>query len=89
MNKMANNKNRMILMDNSNGKEFPLLIEDLIPVHSSSTKKRDLKENPSTEDFNRAVALIWNILMNSSENSTVQSPNDSTNNWDSKQVSDA
>ena len=79
----------MILMDNSNGKEFPLLIEDLIPVHSSSTKKRDVEENPSTEDFNRAVELIWNLLMNSSENSTVQSPNDSMDKWDSKPVSDA
>ena len=86
---MANIKNRLILKENQNGKEFPLLIEDLIPIHSSSTKKKEIVVNPSTEDFNRAVALIWNILMNSSENSKVQSPIDSTNKWDSKQVSDA
>ena len=89
MNKMAKNKNIMILMDNSNGKEFPLIIEDLIPVHNSPTKKNDAPEGPSREDFDRAVALIWMTLMEDSESSSVDTPTNSINIWEPKQVSDA
>ena len=82
MNKMTDNNNKIILKSNSNGEEFPLIIEDLIPVHSSSTKKNDARGEPSTEDFDRAVALIWNTLIESSENSSAEL-------WEPEQVSDA
>jgi len=89
MNKMAKNKNIMILMDNSNGMEFPLIIEDLIPVHNSPTKIKNEVKEPSREDFDRAVALIWMTLIEDSENSEVDTPSNSINIWEPKQVSDA
>ena len=89
MNKMAKNKDIMILMDNSNGKEFPLIIEDLIPVHNSPTKIKNEIEEPSREDFDRAVALIWMALIEDSESSSVDTPTNSINIWEPKQVSDA
>ena len=89
MNKMAKNKNIMILMANPEGDEFPLIIEDLIPVHSSSTKIKNEIEEPSREDFDRAVALIWMTLIEDSENSEVDTPSNSINIWEPKQVSDA
>ncbi len=89
MNKMAKNKNIMILMDNSNGMEFPLIIEDLIPVHNSPTKIKNEVKEPSREDFDRAVALIWMTLIEDSESSSVDTPSNSINIWEPKQVSDA
>ncbi len=86
---MTNKNDNIILRSNSNGEEFPLIIEDLIPVHSSSTKKNDAREEPGTEGFDRAVALIWNALMESSENSSAEKTFNSTGNWEPKQVSDA
>ncbi len=86
---MAKNKNIMILMANPEGDEFPLIIEDLIPVHSSSTKIKNEIEEPSREDFDRAVALIWMTLIEDSENSEVDTPSNSINIWEPKQVSDA
>ena len=89
MNKMTNNKNKIILRSNSNGDEYPLIIEDLIPIHSSSSKKNDAEEELSTEDFDRAVALIWMALTESSENSSVETKTNLTNIWEPKQVSEA
>ena len=89
MNKMTDKKNNIILRGNSNGEEFPLIIEDLIPVHSSSTMKNDAGRQLSTEDFDRAVALIWNALMESSENSSAETIFNSAELWGPKQVSDA
>ena len=89
MNKMTNKNNNIILRSNSNGKEFPLIVEDLIPIHSSSTKKNDARGNLSTEDFNRAVALIWNALVQSSENLSADKTFNSAELWEPKQVSDA
>ncbi|TFB11699.1 hypothetical protein E3V36_00170 [Candidatus Marinimicrobia bacterium MT.SAG.2] len=86
---MAKNKNIMILMANPEGDEFPLIIEDLIPVHSSSTKIKNEIEEPSREDFDRAVALIWMTLIEDSENSEVDTPSNSIKLWEPKQVSDA
>ena len=86
---MAKNKNIMILMDNSNGMEFRLIIDDLIPVHSSSTKIKNAIEEPSSEDFDRAVALIWMTLTEISESSSVDTPTNSSKIWEPKQVSDA
>ena len=86
---MTNKNDNIILRSNSNGEEFPLIIEDLIPVHSSSTKKNDAREEPSTEDFDRAVALIWNALMESSESSSVEKTFNSAELWEPEQVSDA
>jgi len=88
MNKMANNKNKSTLRINSNGDEYPLIIEDLIPIHSSSSKKNDAREELSTEDFDRAVAMIWMALTESSENSSVETTN-WTNIWEPKRVSEA
>ena len=89
MNKMTNKKNIIILRNSSNGEEYPLIIEDLIPVHSSSTRKMDERGKPSAEDFDRAVALIWNALTESSENSSAEKPINSIELWEPKQVSDA
>ncbi len=86
---MTNKKHKITLLSNPNGKEFPLIIEDLIPEHSSSTKKKDEEETSSTMDFDKAVALIWNTLMESSENSTVEKTTNVTKMWEPKQVSDA
>ena len=89
MNKMTDKNNNIILRSNSNGEEFPLIIEDLIPVHSSSTKKNDARGELSTEDFDRAVVLIWNALMESSENSSAEKTFNSAELWEPKLVSDA
>lgn len=89
MNEMANKKNIMILRNSSNGEEYPLIVEDLIPVHSSSTREIDVRGEPSTEDFDKAVALIWNVLMESSENSSAENTINTIENWEPKQVSDA
>ena len=86
---MTNNKNKIILRSNSNGDEFPLIIEDLIPVHSSSSKQNEAKSELNSEDFDRAVALIWMTLMESSENSSVETTTNSTKIWEPKQVSEA
>ena len=88
MNKMANNKNKITLRINSNGDEYPLIIEDLIPIHSSSSKKNDAREELSAVDFDRAVAMIWMALTESSENSSVETTN-WTNIWEPKRVSEA
>lgn len=89
MNKMTKNKNIMILMANPEGEEFPLIIEDLIPLHNSSMKIKNEIEEPSREDFDRAVALIWMALIEDSENSAVDTATNSINIWEPKQVSDA
>ena len=86
---MTDKYNKIILRSNSNGEEFPLIIEDLILVHSSSTKEKDAKKQPSTEDFNRAVALIWDALIRSSENSSAEQTFNPAELWEPKQVSDA
>jgi len=86
---MTDKYNKIILRSNSNGEEFPLIIEDLIPIHSSSAKEKDTKKQLSTEDFNRAVALIWDALIQSSENSSADQTFNLAELWEPKQVSDA
>ena len=89
MKKMTDKKNYIVLKNNPNGEEFPLIVEDLIPIHSSSSKKNDEMGEPSTQDFDRAVALIWNTLMEGSENSSAEKTFNSADLWEPKQVSDA
>ena len=86
---MTDKNNIIILRSNSNGEEFTLVIEDLIAVHCSSSKTNDTIGELSAEDFDRAVALIWNTLLESSENSSAQNKFNSTKLWEPKQVSDA
>ena len=86
---MTSKNNIIILRNSSNGEEYPLIIKDLIPAHSSSTRKIDTGGEPSAEDFDRAVALIWNALTESSENSSAEKPINSIEIWEPKQVSDA
>ena len=64
-------------------------VDDLIPLHSASITKKNLDDSESYKDFDRAVELIWSAMMDSSENLTSYSYQNSNKKWGSKPVSDA
>lgn len=83
-------KNEIInLMDNSERSMELSSIDDLIPVHYSSMNEIILEGELSFEQFERAIALIWNAIMDGSENLSGYSSQGTSKKWDPNPVSDA
>ena len=64
-------------------------IDDLIPVHYSSMNEDRPEGELNFEQFERAVALIWNAIMGGSENLSGHSSQGTLKKWEPKPVSDA
>lgn len=77
------------IMDNSGQSAELPTIDDLIPVHYSSMNENRPEGELNFEQFERAVALIWNVIMDGSENLSRHSSQGTSKKWNSNQVSDA
>ncbi len=64
-------------------------VNDLIPVHSSRMSANADNKNLKSQDFDRAVVAIWDLLKSRSENLPSTHARDLTDDVEPKPVSDA
>jgi len=87
--KLRKNNEIITLMYNSEQNTELSKIDDLITVHYSSMNEDRPEEELNFDEFERAVALIWNAIMDGSENLSGHSSQGTLKKWEPKPVSDA
>ncbi len=82
-------RDNMVLRRSPESDPNELDVNDLIAVHSSRMSANAENKNPESQDFDRAVAAIWDLLKSKSENLPSTHHRELTEDVEPKPVSDA
>ena len=82
-------RDNMVLRRSPESDPNELDVNELIPVHSSRMSAVAENKNLNSQDFDGAVAAIWDVLKSKSENLPSTHHRDLTDDVEPKPVSDA
>ncbi len=82
-------RDNMVLRRSPESGPNELDVNDLIAVHSSRMSAKADNENLKSQDFDRAIIAIWDLLKSKSESLSSTHDRDLTEDVEPKPVSDA
>ena len=82
-------RDNMVLRRSPESDQNELDVNDLIAVHSSRMSANAENKNLISQDFDRAIIAIWDVLKSKSENLPSTQHRDLTEDVEPKPVSDA